>query len=49
MPDTALLRAGRDGDQFHYHWAARQALKVLLPGADLTAITIEGDVFDHAR
>ncbi|WP_030808702.1 hypothetical protein [Streptomyces sp. NRRL S-337] len=42
MPDTDLLRASRDGDQFHYHWAARQALKLLLPGADLTAIAIEG-------
>ncbi|MEU5370598.1 hypothetical protein ABZ362_16735 [Streptomyces sp. NPDC005951] len=42
MPDTDLLRASRDGDQFHYHWAARQALKLLLPGADLTAIAVEG-------
>lgn len=42
MPDTDLLRASRDGDQFHYHWAARQALKLLLPDADLTAIAVEG-------
>ncbi|WP_219012643.1 hypothetical protein [Shewanella algae] len=39
---TDLVRASRDGDQFHYLWAARQCLK-LLPGAEgLTAITIEG-------
>lgn len=42
MTDTDLLRASRDGDQFHYHWAARQALKLLLPHSDLTAIVIEG-------
>ncbi|WP_157430493.1 hypothetical protein [Actinomadura macra] len=42
MSDTDLLRASRDGDQFHYHWAARQALKLLRPDADLTAIAIEG-------
>jgi hypothetical protein len=42
MSDTDLLRASRDGDQFHYHWAARQALKLLLPDADLTAIAVEG-------
>lgn len=42
MPDTDLLRASRDGDQFHYHWAARQSLKLLLPDAELMAIAIEG-------
>nr|WP_127891584.1 hypothetical protein [Streptomyces sp. S10(2018)] len=42
MPETDLLRASRDGDQFHYHWAARQALRLLLPEADLTAIAVEG-------
>lgn len=36
------VRASRDGDQFHYHWAARHCLS-LLPGAsDLVAISIEG-------
>ncbi|WP_406136029.1 hypothetical protein [Streptomyces sp. NBC_01089] len=49
MPDTDLLRASRDGDQFHYHWAARQALKLLLPGADLTAIAIEGVSHDDTE
>jgi len=42
MTGTDLLRASRDGDQFHYHWAARQSLKLLLPDTDLTAIAIEG-------
>lgn len=37
-----LVRASRDGDQFHYHWAARHCL-LLLPGvSDLVAISIEG-------
>lgn len=42
MTGTDLLRASRDGDQFHYHWAARQSLKLLLPGTKLTAIAVEG-------
>lgn len=40
--DSDKVRASRDGDQFHYHWAARHCLS-LLPGAsDLVAISIEG-------
>ena len=42
MSGTDLLRSSRDGDQFHYHWAARQALKLLAPGTDLAAVVIEG-------
>jgi hypothetical protein len=42
MTDTDLLRASRDGDQFHYHWAARQSLKLLRPGTKLIALAIEG-------
>lgn len=42
MPGADLVRPSRDGDQFHYHWAARRCLE-LLPGAsDLVAVTIEG-------
>ncbi|WP_296164725.1 NACHT domain-containing protein [uncultured Brevundimonas sp.] len=37
-----LVRASRDGDQFHYAWAARQSLKLLSPQSGLTAVTIEG-------
>jgi hypothetical protein len=40
--ESDLVRASRDGDQFHYHWAARHCLS-LLPGvSDLVAISIEG-------
>ncbi|QYJ75319.1 hypothetical protein [Shewanella sp. FJAT-52076] len=40
--NTDLVRTSRDGDQFHYLWAARQCLR-LLPGTEnLVAITIEG-------
>jgi hypothetical protein len=42
MPDTDLLRSSRDGDQFHYFWAARQCLGLLMPGASLVAVSIEG-------
>lgn len=40
-PSVGLVRASRDGDQFHYHWAARQSLR-LLGERDLMAVTIEG-------
>lgn len=42
MTAEDLVRPSRDGDQFHYHWAARQCLE-LLPGAtDLVSVTVEG-------
>ncbi len=37
-----LVRFSRDGDQFHYSWAARRCLKLLSPTTDLVAVTIEG-------
>ncbi len=37
-----LVRATRDGDQFHYLWAARRALQLLTHQTGLVAITIEG-------
>jgi hypothetical protein len=37
-----LVRASRDGDQFHYLWAARRALQLLDPKSELVAVTIEG-------
>src|SRR4051812_38282613 len=46
MSDTDVLRASRDGDQFHYRWAARQTLQLLQPGTDLVLITIEGVAAD---
>ena len=42
MSSTDLVRSSRDGDQFHYYWAARQCLKLLLPGSGLAAVSIEG-------
>ncbi|MFU8875464.1 hypothetical protein [Micromonospora sp. SL4-19] len=42
MAKTDLLRTSRDGDQFHYHWAARRCLALLPPMAPLTAVAIEG-------
>lgn len=42
MGKTDLLRTSRDGDQFHYHWAARRCLALLPPMASLAAVAIEG-------
>lgn len=43
-----LVRSSRDGDQFHYTWAARQSLKLLDPAASLSRIYIEGASPDDA-
>ena len=40
MPN--LVRPSRDGDQFHYLWAARRCLRLLSPQGDLVGIAIEG-------
>ena len=37
-----LVRPSRDGDQFHYLWAARRCLALLPPTTDLVGISIEG-------
>ena len=37
-----LVRSSRDGDQFHYFWAASRCLKLLQPKNDLVAVSIEG-------
>ena len=42
MADNDLVRPSRDGDQFHYHWAARQCLALLPGSSDLVAVSIEG-------
>ncbi|MBG0810428.1 hypothetical protein IY145_13715 [Methylosinus sp. H3A] len=42
MSETNLVRPSRDGDQFHYLWAARRCLLLLSPDASLKAVTIEG-------
>lgn len=41
MTATDLLRASRDGDQFHYHWAARESLRLLRADTDMVAIVVE--------
>ena len=41
MSQSKLVRPSRDGDQFHYSWAARRCLHLLLPGSHLVAISIE--------
>lgn len=47
MSESMLVRASRDGDQFHYLWAARRALQLLNPLSDLVAVTIEGAATDE--
>lgn len=42
MSKTNLVRWSRDGDQFHYLWAARRCLRLLSVQDDLVAISIEG-------
>jgi hypothetical protein len=42
MAGEDLVRPSRDGDQFHYLWAARQCLELLPGGSDLVAVTVEG-------
>lgn len=36
------VRFRNDGDQFHYLWAARRCLRLLVPTSDLVAVSIEG-------
>lgn len=42
MAGQDLVRPSREGDQFHYHWAARRCLELLSCTADLVAVSIEG-------
>src|SRR5438105_8959082 len=39
---SQLVRFSRDGDQFHYLWAARRCLRLLSAASGLVAVTIEG-------
>ena len=48
MRETNLVRPSRDGDQFHYTWAARRCLLLLSPDANLKAVTIEGPSLSEA-
>jgi hypothetical protein len=42
MSYSSTVRFSRDGDQFHYLWAARRCLRLLQPFSKLVAVTIEG-------
>ena len=42
MNQNDSVRFSRDGDQFHYLWAARRCLRLLSPVSDLIAVAIEG-------
>ena len=42
MSDSDLVRMSRDGDQFHYLWAAQRCLGLLSLSSDLVAVSIEG-------
>ena len=47
IPMANLVRPSRDGDQFHYLWAARRCLSLLSPQTDLVGIGIEGSSPDE--
>lgn len=42
MSKSDDVRFTRDGDQFHYLWAARRCLRLLAPSSNLASVTIEG-------
>jgi hypothetical protein len=42
MSNSNLVRYSRDGDQFHYLWAARRCLPLLSHSSGLVAVSIEG-------
>lgn len=39
---TERVRASRDGDRFHYTWAAARLLQLLSPASNLQQVSIEG-------
>lgn len=41
-PAVDTVRASRDGHEFHEAWVARKCLGLLLPGAELVGIAVEG-------
>jgi hypothetical protein len=42
VPDAEGVRASRDGDRYHYYWAARRALGLLDPTGNLHVVGVEG-------
>jgi hypothetical protein len=49
MSNSDLVRFSRDGDYFHYLWAARRCLALLSPTSDLVAVSIEGASTSEAQ
>ncbi|WP_290924135.1 hypothetical protein [Halodesulfovibrio sp.] len=49
MGDEFKVKCSRDGDQFHYWWATRKCLKLLIPKSDLVSVTIEGPSFNETE
>lgn len=49
MTDAHKARFSRDGDQFHYLWAARRCLRLLQPSSKLVAVSIEGPSPDECE
>ncbi len=47
MSENAKVRYSRDGDHFHYLWAARRCLRLLAPTSGLVAVTIEDAAADE--
>ena len=43
------VRASRDGHEFHEAWVARKCLGLLLPGAELVGIAVEGFANEDQR
>lgn len=43
------VRASRDGHEFHEAWVARKCLSLLLPGAELVGIAVEGFANEDQR
>lgn len=48
-PAVDTVRASRDGHEFHEAWIARKCLGLLLPGAELIGIAVEGFANEDQR
>lgn len=48
-PAVDTVRASRDGHEFHEAWVARKCLGLLLPGAELVGIAVEGFANEDQR
>ncbi len=48
-PAVDTVRASRDGHEFHEAWVARKCLALLLPGAELVGIAVEGFANEDQR